>query len=111
MRFLPYWIGGFMLLPFMLWAGMFLAFPGDKPGITDSPLTAALVAVSLPLALFHYIAARADLVAAADELFARVLDGTLQINIQQRHALADCARAHEALAARRTTGSTILLPQ
>lgn len=61
--------------------------------------------------LFHYIAARADLVAAADELFARVLDGTLQINIQQRHALADCARAHEALAARRTTGSTILLPQ
>ncbi|MBT9518406.1 MAG: quinone oxidoreductase [Methyloversatilis discipulorum] len=61
--------------------------------------------------LFHYIAARADLVAAAGELFARVLDGTLQINIQQRHALADCARAHEALAARRTTGSTILLPQ
>ena len=56
MRHLPYWIGGFMLLPFMLWAGMFLAFPGDKPGITDSPLTAALVAVSLPLALFHYIA-------------------------------------------------------
>lgn len=61
--------------------------------------------------LFHYVAARADLVAAADELFARVLDSTLQINIQQRHALADCARAHEALAARRTTGSTILLPQ
>lgn len=56
MRYLPYWIGGFMLLPFVLWAGMFLAFPGDKPGITDSPLTAALVAVSLPLALFHYIA-------------------------------------------------------
>lgn len=61
--------------------------------------------------LFHYVADRADLVAAADELFARVLDGTLRINIQQRHALADCARAHEELAARRTTGSTILLPQ
>ena len=44
-------------------------------------------------------------------LEAMELDGTLQINIQQRHALADCARAHEALAARRTTGSTILLPQ
>lgn len=61
-------------------------------------------------ALFHYIAARDDLVAAADELFARVLDGTLHINIRQRHALAECALAHEALAARRTTGSTILLP-
>ena len=61
--------------------------------------------------LFHYIAARADLVAAADELFARVLDGTIRINVRQRHALQHSARAHEELAARRTTGSTILLPQ
>lgn len=61
--------------------------------------------------LFHYIAARTDLVAAADELFARVLDGTIRINVRQRHALQHSARAHEELAARRTTGSTILLPQ
>ncbi len=60
--------------------------------------------------LFHYVAQRADLVAASDELFARVLDGTLRINVAQRHALADCARAHEALAGRRTAGSTVLLP-
>lgn len=60
--------------------------------------------------LFHYVAKRADLVAASEELFARVLDGTLRINVAQRHALADCAQAHEALAARRTTGSTVLLP-
>ncbi|WP_430431150.1 hypothetical protein [Oceanicaulis sp.] len=56
MRYLPYWVGGFMLLPFVLWAGLFMAFPGDKPGITDAPLTASLVAVSVPLVLFHYIA-------------------------------------------------------
>ena len=56
MRFLPYVIGGFMLLPFILWAGLFAAFPGPKPGITDAPLTASLVAISLPLTLFHYIA-------------------------------------------------------
>ncbi len=56
MRYIPYAIGAFMLLPFFLWAGLFVAFPGPKPGITDTPLTAALVAVSIPLVLFHYIA-------------------------------------------------------
>lgn len=59
MPFLPYAIGGFMLLPFVLWAGLFMLFPGPKPGITDAPLTAALVAVSAPMVLFHYIAALA----------------------------------------------------
>jgi|OM-RGC.v1.013591208 hypothetical protein len=56
MRYIPYAVGAFMLLPFFLWAGMFMAFPGPKPGITDAPLAAALVAVSIPLVLFHYIA-------------------------------------------------------
>lgn len=56
MRYLPYVIGGFMLLPFCLWAGLYFAFPGPKPGITDAPMIASLVAISLPLALFHYIA-------------------------------------------------------
>ena len=56
MRYIPYAAGAFMLLPFFLWAGLFMAFPGPKPGITDAPLTAALVAVSIPLVLFHYIA-------------------------------------------------------
>jgi NADPH2:quinone reductase len=60
--------------------------------------------------LFHYVAQRPDLLAAADELFARVADGTVRVAIGQRHALRDCARAHDALAARRTTGAIILLP-
>ncbi|HEY9192461.1 MAG TPA: quinone oxidoreductase [Methyloversatilis sp.] len=60
--------------------------------------------------LFHYTAQRADLLAMADELFARVLDGTVRVTVSHRHALSECARAHEELAARRTTGSTILLP-
>ncbi|MDP2870091.1 quinone oxidoreductase [Methyloversatilis sp.] len=61
--------------------------------------------------LFHYVAQRADLLAAADELFARAADGTLRVAIGQRHALKDCARAHEALAARLTTGSLLLTPE
>jgi hypothetical protein len=59
MRYIPYAAGGFMLVPFFLWAGLFMMFPGPKPGITDAPLTAALVAVSVPLVMFHYIAALA----------------------------------------------------
>ena len=36
MRFLPYAIGAFMLLPFALWAGFYVAFPGPKP-VLDVP--------------------------------------------------------------------------
>ncbi|MEQ8435670.1 MAG: hypothetical protein RIA71_15680 [Oceanicaulis sp.] len=56
MRFIPYALGGFMLLPFALWAGLFAVFPGPKPGFFDSPTAFALVAVSIPLVVFHYIA-------------------------------------------------------
>jgi len=55
MRFLPYAIGVFMLLPFALWAGFFFAFPGPKPGL-DVPVVTALLFISLPLAAYHYIA-------------------------------------------------------
>jgi NADPH2:quinone reductase len=48
--------------------------------------------------------------AMADELFALVASGQIVIDIAQRFALADAAEAHRALAARETTGSTILLP-
>lgn len=57
MPFIPYAIGAFMMLPFAIWAVLWMAFPGPKPGITDSPLTFALLVVSVPLVLFHYIAA------------------------------------------------------
>lgn len=56
MRYIPYAVGGFMLLPFVLWAGLYAAFPGPKPGFFDSPTAFALVAISIPLVLFHYIA-------------------------------------------------------
>lgn len=56
MRFIPYAVGGFMLLPFLLWAGLYAAFPGPKPGFLDSPTAFGLVAVSIPLVIFHYIA-------------------------------------------------------
>ncbi|MNF40872.1 Quinone oxidoreductase 1 [compost metagenome] len=48
--------------------------------------------------------------AMAAELYALVANGTLQVEIGQRHALADAGAAQAAQAARQTTGSTILLP-
>ncbi|MEC5397048.1 quinone oxidoreductase family protein [Uliginosibacterium sp. H1] len=60
--------------------------------------------------LAHYVARREDLLAASADLFEQVLSGAVRVNIRQRHALADVAQAHIELEARRTTGSTILLP-
>lgn len=60
--------------------------------------------------LFDFIAARADLEAGAGELFDLIARGTIRIHVGQEYALADTARAHADLEARRTTGSTVLVP-
>jgi len=60
--------------------------------------------------LFTYIAKRADLLATAQELFDVVLAGKVRIEVNQTYALRDAAQAHSDLAARKTTGSTVLLP-
>ena len=44
----------------------------------------------------------------ARQLFAKVEAGEVEIKIDQRFALSDVAAAHQALEARKTTGSTIL---
>ncbi|WP_175751211.1 quinone oxidoreductase family protein [Burkholderia anthina] len=60
--------------------------------------------------LFSYIAKRADLEAAAAELFDVILSGKVKTSINQRYPLAEVGRAHTDLEARKTTGSTILVP-
>ena len=62
--------------------------------------------------LFTYIAKRDDLVAMADELFEVVLSGKVKVKIEihQEYALKDAAQAHIDLEARKTTGSTVLIP-
>lgn len=60
--------------------------------------------------LFDFIVARADLEAAAGELLGLIARGTVKIHIGQSYALAETARAHADLEARRTTGSTVLEP-
>ncbi|MBU9359949.1 quinone oxidoreductase [Burkholderia multivorans] len=60
--------------------------------------------------LFSYIAKRADLESAAAELFDAILSGKVKTSINQRYPLAEVGRAHADLEARKTTGSTILVP-
>ena len=60
--------------------------------------------------LFHYIARRADLDRAARELFDAIGRGVVRIEIGQSYALQDVAQAHRDLEARRTVGSTVLIP-
>jgi NADPH2:quinone reductase len=60
--------------------------------------------------LFSYIAKRQDLDAAARELFAMVKNKKVKIRIGQTYPLADAAEAHRDMEARRTTGSTVLVP-
>ena len=60
--------------------------------------------------LIDYTATRAELVASARALFDVVLGGAVRIEIHQTYALRDTAQAHRDLEARKTTGSTVLLP-
>jgi NADPH2:quinone reductase len=60
--------------------------------------------------LMHYTAKTEDLQASARELFDVVLDGYVRIAINQTYPLKDAAQAHRDLEARKTTGSTVLLP-
>lgn len=57
-----------------------------------------------------YTSAREDLLTAARELFAVVKKGAVKISINQRYPLREAAQAHRDIEARKTTGSTILLP-
>jgi NADPH2:quinone reductase len=60
--------------------------------------------------LFTHIATRESTQAMANELFEVVGSGQVRIRIDQRYPLAEAAQAHRDLEARKTTGSTVLLP-
>jgi NADPH2:quinone reductase len=60
--------------------------------------------------LMTYTAKREDLVATAAELFEVVAIGVVKIEVRQTYPLAETAQAHRDLEARKTTGSTVLLP-
>jgi len=60
--------------------------------------------------LATYTAKRSDLEKTAADLFAVVEKGAVEIQVNQTFPLKDAAQAHIALEARKTTGSTVLVP-
>lgn len=60
--------------------------------------------------LMTYTAKREDLLSRSQQLFDVVKKGVVKIEINQTFPLKEADKAHEALEARRTTGSTVLLP-
>ena len=91
-----------------------LALFGNSSGPVDALNTGILAAkgslyVTRPT-LISYTAKREELVAAAKELFDLVLAGKIKVGPRQSYALKDAAQAHRDLEARKTTGSTVLVP-
>ncbi len=60
--------------------------------------------------IMAYMRPRAAMLASAEELFEVVLSGAVKIEVNQTYPLKDGAEAHRAIGERRTTGSTVLLP-
>jgi NADPH2:quinone reductase len=97
------------LMPF----GLMVSY-GNASGPVPPIALAALAAkgslyVTRPT-LFTHIATRESTQAMADDLFAMVTSGKVKIRIDQRYPLAEVAQAHRDLEARKTTGSSVLLP-
>ena len=65
--------------------------------------------VTRPL-LMTYTASDADLHETARDVVEMVKSGKVAIPVNQRYALSEAVKAHEDLEARRTTGTTILIP-
>jgi NADPH2:quinone reductase len=93
--------------------GMMVSFgaaSGPVPSFSLSELASRGSLFITRPSLFNYIARREDLEAGAADLFAMVESGKVKIDINQRYALRDAAQAHIDLEARKTTGSSILIP-
>lgn len=60
--------------------------------------------------LGNYIATPSELKECAEALFAIVRGNKVVINVNQRYPLEDAARAHSDLEARKTSGTTLLIP-
>lgn len=60
--------------------------------------------------LMSYVAANSEMQSCAKAVLDRVADGRLKVEIAQRYPLAEVQRAHTELQARRTVGSSLLIP-
>ncbi|APW39090.1 quinone oxidoreductase [Rhodoferax koreense] len=88
-----------------------LASFGNASGAVPPFAPAILAPKSLYLTratLFAHMTTRENTQAMADDLFAVVESGAVQIHIDQRYPLAEVQQAHQDMEARKTTGCSIL---
>ena len=93
--------------------GMLVSFgqaSGSVPPVDLSVLAAKGSLFLTRPSLMTYTAEREDLLVHAQDLFKVVLSGAVKIEVKQTYPLAETARAHRDLEARKTTGSTTLIP-
>ena len=94
--------------------GMMVSFGQSSGAIPPTDLSILAAKGSLFLTrptLMTYTAKREDLLNHAMDLFEVVKSGAVKIEVKQTYPLAEAAQAHRDLEARKTTGSTILLPE
>lgn len=93
--------------------GLIISFGNASGPVTDVALAqladAGSIFVTRPT-LFHYYAHPAERAAGAARLFDMIRSGTVHVDIRQRYALTDAARAHRELEARQTSGCSLLIP-
>lgn len=83
---------------------------GPVPAFTALDLLrAGSIFVTRPT-LFDYVSTPEDMRASAARLFEMMASGAVQVRIGARYKLLQAAEAHQALEARQTTGSTVLIP-
>jgi len=93
--------------------GMMVSFGNASGAVPPFPVGVLAAKGSLFLTrptLFTYTAKDADLKAIARDLFKVVGDGSVKVRVNQTYALKDAVKAHQDLEARKTTGSTVLIP-
>jgi len=91
--------------------GLMVSFGNASGPVPPVPLTAlrGSLYITRPSLMAH-TGDRKTLEKMARNLFKMVKSGDVKIRIDQTYPLADAAQAHTDLEARKTTGSTILLP-
>jgi NADPH2:quinone reductase len=93
--------------------GMMVSFGQSSGAIAPVDLSVLAAKGSLFLtrpSLMTYTAKREDLLNHAMDLFEVVESGAVKIEVKQTYPLAEAARAHRDLEARKTAGSTVLIP-
>jgi NADPH2:quinone reductase len=93
--------------------GMLVSFGQSSGAVPPFDLRTLSTSGSLFLTrptLGHYTRTREELTLRASELFEAIRTGVLEVRVAQTYPLREAAAAHRDLEARKTTGSTVLLP-